>query len=176
MKITQILELDTRGSWRAWLNNNHATIREIWLIRTDAAFTYRDSVEEALCFGWIDGIAKKTDSRLAQRFTPRRKKSHWTELNKERARKLIACKQMTKAGYAVLPDLSLESFSIPKDILKRLQQDPEIWQNFQAFPELYKRIRIGYIEEMRQNSSVFESRLYNLLKKTKQNKMFGTLE
>lgn len=83
---------------------------------------------------------------------------------------------MTKAGYAVLPDLSLESFSIPKDILKRLQQDPEIWQNFQAFPELYKRIRIGYVEEMRQNSSVFESRLCNLLKKTKQNKMFGTLE
>ncbi len=177
MNITQTLELTTRKAWRAWLKQHYDSEKEIWLVRIDKEFSYLDSVEEALCFGWIDGIAKKTDeASLAQRFTPRKKKSHWTELNKERARKLITSKQMTKSGHAVLPDLSLESFNIAKDIQEALQSDAEIWKNFQAFPDLYKRIRVGYIEEMRKNPSVFESRLENFLKKTKQNKMFGTLE
>jgi uncharacterized protein YdeI (YjbR/CyaY-like superfamily) len=177
MKITETLELASRKAWRPWLKNHHATKKEIWLIRSSKTFSYLDSVEEALCFGWIDGIAKKTEAqRLAQRFTPRKMKSHWTELNKERARKLIARKQMTKAGYAVLPDLSLESFKIPKDILERLREDPETWKNFQAFPDSYKRIRVGYIEEMRGNPKVFETRLNTFLNKTKRNKMFGILE
>jgi uncharacterized protein YdeI (YjbR/CyaY-like superfamily) len=177
MNITQTLELTTRKAWRAWLKENHDSKKEIWLVRTDKEFSYLDSVEEALCFGWIDGIAKKTaTAQLAQRFTPRKKKSHWTELNKERARKLIARRKMTKAGYAVLPDLRPESFSIAQDILVALKSDPEMWENFQAFPDLYKRIRIGYIEEMRKNKEVFASRLENFLKKTKQNKTFGTLE
>jgi uncharacterized protein YdeI (YjbR/CyaY-like superfamily) len=177
MKITETLELATRQKWRDWLEQHHNNEKEIWLIRSNKAFSYLDSVEEALCFGWIDGIAKKIDEkRLAQRFTPRKKKSHWTELNKERARKLIARKQMTKAGYAVLPDLSLEAFKIAEDILAALQGDDETWKNFQAFPDVYKRIRVGYIEEMRKDKSVFETRLENFLKKTKQNKMFGTLE
>jgi uncharacterized protein YdeI (YjbR/CyaY-like superfamily) len=177
MKITETLELATRKVWRSWLEQHHDSKKEIWLVRTDKTFNYLDSVEEALCFGWIDGIAKKLDeSRLAQRFTPRKKKSHWTELNKERARKLIARKQMTEAGYTVLPDLSLEAFSIPEDILEVLQSDAETWKNFQAFPDVYKRIRVGYIEEMRKDKKTFETRLSNFLKKTKQNKTFGTLE
>jgi uncharacterized protein YdeI (YjbR/CyaY-like superfamily) len=174
MKVTETLELATRKAWRSWLGQHHNSKKEIWLIRSNKDFSYLDSVEEALCFGWIDGIAKKLDeSRLAQRFTPRKKKSHWTELNKERARKLIARKQMTEAGRAVLPDLRLESFKIAEDILDALRSDTE---NFQAFPDLYKRIRVGYIEEMRKDKSVFGTRLNNFLKKTKQNKMFGTLE
>lgn len=177
MKITETLELATRQEWRDWLKLHHDNKKEIWLIRSKKEFSYLDSVEEALCFGWIDGIAKKMDgTRLAQRFTARKEKSHWTELNKERARKLIARKQMTKAGQVVLPDLSLEAFSISKDILEVLQSDVETWKNFQAFPDIYKRIRIGYIEEMRKDKSVFKTRLNNFLKKTKQNKMFGTLE
>jgi uncharacterized protein YdeI (YjbR/CyaY-like superfamily) len=177
MNVTQTLELATREDWRSWLEQYHNAEKEIWLIRSTKAFSYLDSVEEALCFGWIDGIAKKTAAgQLAQRFTPRKKKSHWTELNKERARKLIAGKQMTEAGRAVLPDLRLEAFKIAEDILAALQGDDETWKNFQAFPDVYKRIRVGYIEEMRKDKSVFETRLENFLKKTKQNKMFGTLE
>lgn len=176
MNIAETLELATRRDWRSWLEQHHDSKKEIWLVRSTKDFSYLDSVEEALCFGWIDGIAKKTDTALAQRFTPRKKKSHWTELNKERARKLIAREQMTEAGYAVLPDLRPESFKIPEDIFAALQSDPETWKNFQAFPDLYKRIRVGYIEEMRKDRSVFETRLENFLKKTKQNKIFGTLE
>lgn len=182
MDITETVYVPERTAWRQWLSEHHTTAREIWLI-TYAKSTGRPSipylhaVEEALCFGWIDGIAKRMDAeRSAQRFTPRRPKSHWTELNKERVRRLIASGQMTAAGLAVAPDLSLAAFRIPDDILAALQADPETWQHFQAFPALYQRIRVGFIEEMRKQPTEFQKRLANFLQKTKQNKMFGVLE
>jgi uncharacterized protein YdeI (YjbR/CyaY-like superfamily) len=61
MEISQTLTLNSRHDWRLWLSANHDTKREIWLIRNeDTRLDYLDSVEEAICFGWIDGIAKKT--------------------------------------------------------------------------------------------------------------------
>ena len=101
---------------------------------------------------------------------------YWTELNKERAKRLIQNGKMTEAGLKVLPDLSPNSFQIPKDILEALQNDVQTWNNFQRFPDVYKRIRIGYIEEVRKQPSVFQKRLANFLKKTHENKMFGTIE
>ncbi len=182
MQITQTLYLTQRAEWRKWLMEHHATAKEIWLISYSKTsgkpgLPYLEAVEEALCFGWIDGIAKKLDEeRLAQRFTPRLTNSNWTELNKERARRLIASGQMTEAGLVKLPDLSLDAFRIPDDILAALQEDPQTWENFQAFPMLYKRIRVGYIEETRKQPEVFKKRLANFLQKTRQNKMFGVME
>ncbi len=181
VQITQTLTVKDRAEWRAWLVHHHATAHEIWLIsygKTSAhpSLPYLESVEEALCFGWIDGIAKRIDhERMAQRFTPRRPKSHWTELNKERARRLIVSNQMTDAGLAQLPDLALEAFRIAPDILAALQEDPQTWAYFQNFPPVYQRIRIGYIEEMRQQPEVFRKRLAYFLKNTQKNKMFGTM-
>ncbi|MDX1994199.1 MAG: YdeI/OmpD-associated family protein [bacterium] len=182
MEITETLYVEDRAAWRAWLAENHATAKEIWLITygktsDKPSVPYLDAVEEALCFGWIDGIAKKMDAeRTAQRFTPRRPNSNWTELNKERARRLIAAGLMTEAGRAVLPDLSLEAFSIAPDILAALQADPQTWQHFQEFPAVYQRIRVGYIEEQRKQPQEFERRLNNFLQKTKEGKMFGVVE
>jgi uncharacterized protein YdeI (YjbR/CyaY-like superfamily) len=182
MDITTTFYPTDREAWRAWLEQNHATESEIWLLFPSAAsgkprVTYLEAVEEALCFGWIDGIAKKYDAdSSAQRFTPRRTKSNWTELNKERARRLIASGRMTEAGRAKLPDLNVDSFRIADDILQALQKDAEMWANFQAFPAVYQRIRVGYIEEMRKQPQEFEKRLANFLKKTRENKMFGTME
>lgn len=182
MKIGETLYAKTRVEWREWLADNHDKAKEIWLVypaktSDKIRIPYLHAVEEALCFGWIDGIEKKMDETAsAQRFTPRRAKSNWTELNKERARRLIASGQMTEAGRAVLPDLSLDAFKIAEDIIAALKADSEIWKNFQAFPDVYKRIRIGFIEEMRKQPEVFQKRLANFLNKTRQNKMFGTLE
>lgn len=182
MPVTETFYPVHRGEWRAWLQAHHATHREIWLITygkssPNPSIPYLHAVEEALCFGWIDGIAKKMDSeRNAQRFTPRRPKSNWTELNKERARRLIARGQMTPAGLAVLPDLRIEAFVIPSDILAALQVEPQTWANFQAFPPLYQRIRVGFIDEVRKQPEVFQKRLAHFLQKTRQNKMFGTVE
>ena len=180
--ITETLYVPTREEWRAWLEEHHATAKEIWLITWSKysgkpSVLYLHAVEEALCFGWIDGIAKKmNEHQYAQRFTPRRPKGHWTELNKERMRRLIAAGKMTPAGLAVAPDLSLEAFCIAPDILAALQADPEIWRNFQGFPDAYQRIRVGYIEEVRRQPDVFKTRLNNFLKNTRQNKMYGVLE
>jgi uncharacterized protein YdeI (YjbR/CyaY-like superfamily) len=181
MEITQTLWVTERARWRQWLAENHVTATAIWLLSYDKAsgqprIPYLHAVEEALCFGWIDGIQKRMDTqRTAQRFTPRKAKSNWTELNKERARRLIARGQMTAAGLATLPDLSIEAFRIPDDILAALQADPETWANFQNFPTLYQRIRVGFIEEVRKQPAVFQTRLANFLKKTRQNKMYGVL-
>jgi uncharacterized protein YdeI (YjbR/CyaY-like superfamily) len=182
MQITKTFYAPDRAAWRQWLAEHHAAAKEIWLIYyrkgvDRPSIPYLHAVEEALCFGWIDGIAKTMDAeRNAQRFTPRKSKSHWTELNKDRARRLIVAGLMTDAGFATLPDLSLEAFQIAPDILATLQSEPEVWAHFQAFPESYKRIRVSYIEEMRRQPAEFQKRLANFLTKTRQNKMFGVLE
>lgn len=182
MPITQTFYAVDRAAWRGWLQQNHATASEIWLLMHSKSsekpgVSYLHAVEEALCFGWIDGIAKRKDADFtAQRFTPRRPKSNWTELNKERARRLIASGLMTDAGRAVLPDLSLEAFSIAPDILAALQADAETWANFQQFPDLYQRVRVGFIEEMRKQPAEFQKRLDYFLKQTKRNKMYGVME
>jgi uncharacterized protein YdeI (YjbR/CyaY-like superfamily) len=177
MNITNTIELKDRSAWRAWLDKYHQTLTEIWLLSDDRSeeptLTYLDAVEEAICFGWIDGIQKRFSTyELAQRFTPRKRKSNWTELNKERARRLIRLGLMTEAGSATLPDLNVE-FIIAEDILEVLRAKPNVWSNFIEFPDLYRRVRIGYIEEMRKNSSEFDRRLQNFVSKTANNKMFG---
>jgi uncharacterized protein YdeI (YjbR/CyaY-like superfamily) len=182
MQITETLYVTNRDEWRKWLLDNHATKNEIWLVSyaksaNKPSILYLHAVEEALCFGWIDGISKKIDSeRTSLRFTPRRPKSNWSTLNKERAKRLIENGKMTDAGLRVLPDLSSNSFQIQEDILEALQKDEQTWNNFQRFPDVYKRIRIGYIEEVRKQSSEFQKRLDNFLKKTRENKMFGIFE
>lgn len=176
MDVTETLHAPDRQTWRAWLTEHHHQKTELWLVsdRTRPSVPYLDAVEEALCFGWIDGIAKRLDpERTAQRFTPRRARSHWTELNKERARRLIAEGRMTEAGHAVLPDLSIDHFTIAPDILAALQRDAVTWANFQAFEASYQRIRVDYVEEMRKRPEIFKTRLNHLLHKTRQNKQFG---
>ncbi len=182
MDITETLYVADRKEWRKWLEVHHPTAKDIWLVSYSKqsgkpSISYLHAVEEALCFGWIDSIAKKIDAeRTAQRFSPRRPKSNWTELNKERARRLIAAGQMTPAGFATLPDLAIEAFRIADDIRKALEADPQVWTNFQQFPPLYQRIRIGFIEEVRKQPSVFQTRLNYFIKMTRQNKQYGVME
>lgn len=109
MEITLLLEFTQRQQLRDWLQGNHASAKECWVVMSRAknpmgVLPYIDVVEEALCFGWIDSTMKRLpDGRLAQRLSPRRKKSHWTELNKERCRRLIQEGKMTDAGLNVIP-------------------------------------------------------------------------
>ena len=180
MEITKTLYVRDRQEWRAWLDEHHRTEPEIWLIYPNKAsgkqgIAYNDAVEEALCYGWIDGIAKKYDQEnSAQRFTPRRRGSNWSELNKERVRLLIERGQMTEAGMAALGRALEKPFQIPGDILAAIKEDEQTSKHFEAFPESYKRIRIGYIEETRKRPEEFKKRLANFLKKTARNEMFGT--
>ena len=116
MEIINLLELTDRAQLRQWLQENHKTVQECWVTvnrtkqpRTDS-IPYLDVVEEALCFGWIDSTLKGLpDGRCAQRLTPRRKRSHWTELNKQRCADLISRGLMTENGLAVMPKNDYEN-------------------------------------------------------------------
>ena len=105
MEITNLLQFSQRSELRRWLEENHNKEKCCWVVMYRSkkpewpAIAYIDVVEEALCFGWIDSTLKRMpDGRLAQRLSPRRRKSHWTELNKQRCRDLISRNLMTEAG------------------------------------------------------------------------------
>ncbi len=104
MQITNPKHFKNRDELRKWLEKNHATKSELWLlfykVKTGKkSVRYPEAVEEALCFGWIDGILKRIDDeKHAQRFTPRNPKSIWSKVNKERAKRMIDAGKMTDAG------------------------------------------------------------------------------
>ena len=87
--------LTSREAWRDWLSGHHRTEQEIWLIYYKKAagipsLEYQDTLDEALCYGWIDSLIKKIDEqRYARKFTPRKDDSQWSLVNKERVEQLI---------------------------------------------------------------------------------------
>jgi uncharacterized protein YdeI (YjbR/CyaY-like superfamily) len=102
--ITKTFYPKNKSEWRKWLLKNHNSEKEIWVIYFKKAtgkptLSYEDAVEEALCFGWIDGVEKSLDTeRFAQRFTPRAKVSSWSKTNVARYKKLLKEGLMTDAG------------------------------------------------------------------------------
>ncbi len=100
----QTLYFKNISNWRQWLQKNHNTESGIWFVyykkhSGKASVSYLDSVEEALCFGWIDSIKKRLDDeRYVHKFTPRKNKSNWSETNKKLVKNLIENEKMTDAG------------------------------------------------------------------------------
>ncbi|MCL2195780.1 MAG: YdeI/OmpD-associated family protein, partial [Oscillospiraceae bacterium] len=132
------------------------------------AVFYLDAVEEALCFGWIDSTKKQG----LQRFSPRTKHSNWTELNKERVRRLERLGLMTDRGRACLPDMG---FAIHPEVLAALKADEAVHANFLALPPLYQRVRIDNIQTClrRNQQELFESRLQRFIESTRRGEMYG---
>ena len=111
MEVSNLLGVKNRAELRDWLAENHLSEKDCWVVMYVSrkpewdAVQYVDIVEEALCFGWIDSTKKKLpDGRLVQRLSPRRKRSHWTVLNKERCQSLIKQGLMTESGLKALQD------------------------------------------------------------------------
>ena len=118
MDFKNLLPAKNRDELRQWLQKNHNKESECWVVVKrgrpvdNGTFWYIDAVEEAMCFGWIDSTTKKMDNGItAQRLAPRRKGSLWSELNKERCRRMERLGRMTDAGRAVLPDMSEKGFN-----------------------------------------------------------------
>ncbi|MGH2609981.1 MAG: YdeI/OmpD-associated family protein [Gemmatimonadales bacterium] len=189
MKLGQTFYAKNRREWRRWLSQHHRTAPEIFLVyykkhSGKPRVAYNDAVDEALCYGWIDSILKPMDGdRYAQRFSPRRPTSVLSPMNRERVRRLIAARRMTKAGLASIAHVfdhrkdttRKVTWEIPKDILRRLKRDPTTWKHFQRFPESYKRIRIGWIAATTRRDA-YAQRLRYFLKMTAQNKRFGMVQ
>ena len=180
MNITNLLEVKSRSELREWLIQNHKTETECWVVvkrgrpKDDGTFWYIDAVEEALCFGWIDSTTKRiTEDITAQKLCPRKAKSNWSELNKERCRRMERLGLMTDAGRAVWPDMSDAGFIIDNDILSALQSDPVVWDNFNRLPDLYRRVRIDTIQIKKRQPELYKSRLDKFIENTRKGILYG---
>lgn len=175
-----ILDIRSRQAFRAWLEENAETAPECWVQvrrgRPEAGGSclwYLDAVEEALCFGWIDSTQKIIGGVQAQRFSPRKKNSPWSELNKERVRRLERLGRMTDWGRAVLPPMGPRSFRMDPDVEAALR-GARVWSKFCSFPPLYRRIRAYNVAFYKQrNPALYEKSLRHLIEETKKGQMFG---
>jgi uncharacterized protein YdeI (YjbR/CyaY-like superfamily) len=174
------LTVKDRKEWATWLRAHHRTAKEIWLVYYRKAsgkprIAYNDAVEEALRFGWIDSQQKGIDAdRFAQRFSPRRPGSPWSEMNKARLRRLIAAGKMSAAGLAAAKDVRLhERFVVPRDIAAAIRADPAAARAFRALPRQYAHIRIGFINAARNRPAEFRKRLRYFITMTAKGKTFG---
>ena len=173
------LNIATREEFRLWLTENHDREKECWVPvkrgrpTDERHFWYIDAVEEALCFGWIDSVWKKIDGRMWSKFTPRQKKSPWTELNKERVRRLERLGLMTDAGRGVLPKMGPKSFRIDPEVEEALKK-ARAWKKFKSFPPLYQRIRAYNVAFYKgRDRKLFQKALDHLVEATKRGEMYG---
>ena len=176
--MKNILDISTRTQFRNWLLEHHLSEKECWIAvkrgktPPDDALWYLDAVEEALCFGWIDSTLKNVEGIALQRFGPRSKSGRWTELNKERCRRLEKLGLMTDRGRAACPGLDAEFVIIP-EIIEEFESNPIAWSNFQCFPSLYQRVRIDNIQRNKACKEMFDSRLHKLIEASERNEMIG---
>jgi uncharacterized protein YdeI (YjbR/CyaY-like superfamily) len=156
-----IIHAETREQWRAWLTDNLTSARGVWLCswRTSTGrprSPYPESVEEAICFGWIDSTNTILDEeRSLQLFTPRRPKSSWTRLNRERAADMEMRGLMTDAGrhaiaaakangWWTLSD-QVENLEEPRDLTAALDRDPRARSNWDGFPPSARKQMLWWI-------------------------------
>jgi uncharacterized protein YdeI (YjbR/CyaY-like superfamily) len=151
-----------REQWRGWLSRHHATEAGVWLVfdkkqTAKPAIAYEAAVEEALCFGWIDGVVKKiNDACYARKFTPRRDNSKWSALNKKRADKMIRQGRMTAAGLAKINAAKKSglwdkdprpriSFDVPPELAKALARNKKAKDTFDKLAPSYRKHYIAWI-------------------------------
>lgn len=178
--MDNVLDVKNREEFRAWLDRNCETTSECWIMvpkgrPIPGRFCYLDAVEEALCFGWIDSVSKKVDGVALQRFSPRKKNSPWSELNKERVRRLLKLGLMKEPGRRSLPPLGPRSFVFDEDVVAALKE-ARVFSRFRQFPPLYQRIRVynvAFYKGKKDFEETYEKALAHLVEETKQGKMFG---
>jgi uncharacterized protein YdeI (YjbR/CyaY-like superfamily) len=175
MEIGKKIHATTRGQWRAWLKKNHRAACEIWLVffkkhTGKPRVSYNDAVEEALCFGWIDGIAKTIDdTRYAQRFTPRRTGSNWSTINRRRYAELVAGGRMTPSGAAVAPTPATSAVKRDDSVPPELKKDRVAWRNFQTLAPSHRRMYSLWINDAKKPETR-QRRLAEALSLLRQNK------
>ncbi len=179
MDVTETLYVPTREQWRDWLAAHHEDRTEIWLVswRKNTGrpgVAYNDAVEEALCFGWIDSTRKSLDAeRHAQRFTPRRAGSAYSQTNKERLARLAREGKLHPSVEGDLDHARPEDFEIPDDIRAALEARHGAWTFFEGTSPSYQRIRAAYVDHARARPYEFEKRLSNLVDKCAAGRQFG---
>ena len=185
MEITEEFYAKDRAKWRAWLEENHDSKKEIWVVRYKKhtgkpVVSYDASVEEALCFGWIDSTVKRVDDEIyVQRITPRRKGSIWSLPNIKRARKMIDEGLMTEHGLAKIPDEVMKAietgeikasrtviakeFPVPEELEKALAANSKARKTWDSFtPSQRKQYLYWLIDAKREETK--SRRIQKLIK------------
>ena len=151
-----------RDEWRVWLEKNHSTKSEVWLIfykkhTGKPCVSYGDAVDEALCFGWIDRIVKRVDDeRYLRKFTPRKRGSVWSEVTKRRVRQLIREGRMVEAGLAIVREakesgewyrrrVKEKELVIPAFFEEALATNKKALENFNELAPSYRRNMVGWV-------------------------------
>lgn len=161
MNDKEQVQVESREEWRQWLAANYQRQEGVWLITfkkhvDDRYLSYEAIVEEALCFGWIDGQARKLDGdRSMLWMSPRKARSGWSRPNKERIERLTAAGLMTAAGLEKIETAkadgswtildAAENLEIPPDLEAAFARYKSAAQNFEAFPRSAKRAILGWI-------------------------------
>jgi uncharacterized protein YdeI (YjbR/CyaY-like superfamily) len=153
----------SRKAWRAWLQKRHTSSSGVWLRFAKKhsklpTVTYNDAVEEALCFGWIDGLMHPVDETFyEQLFTPRKPKSKWAASNKARVEKMIAAGLMTDAGMKLIEiaksngmwdaQAHVEALTMPPDFKRALAATPGALKTYEAYTPGMKKQCLYYIND-----------------------------
>jgi uncharacterized protein YdeI (YjbR/CyaY-like superfamily) len=191
-KITDTFLAKDRATWRCWLERHGSSKTEIWLVfykkkhveKTGAAcVSYDEAVEEALCFGWIDGILKRIDdTQHVIRFSPRKPRSVWSESNKKRVRRLTKEKRMTEAGLALVRaakkdgrwarDKAVEEAQVPDDLAAALARNKKARACFDGFALSYRRSYIHWVLDAKR-AETRKRRIREVVRRSAQNKKPG---
>lgn len=188
-EITKRKAFKNRDAWRAWLEKNHARETELWVVlykknSGKPTVSYDEAVEEALCFGWIDGLTKGIDDeKYGVRFTPRKSGSIWSESNKKRVAKMIEQGRMMDAGLAKIEDgkqsgewdkatAREDTTNIPPELKRALASDKIAQQNFAKLAPSHKRQYIGWIMDAKRDETRTR-RIGKTIQMLKENKKLG---
>ncbi|WP_214403114.1 YdeI/OmpD-associated family protein [Pseudonocardia lacus] len=159
------VEPATLDEWRAWLAANHTRTTGVWVVLRKPSVSgpgvgYVESVEQALCFGWVDSKAKGLDAeRTLQWFSPRRARSGWARPNKQRVERLLAAGLMAPAGLAVVEAAKadgswtllddVEDLVVPDDLAAAFDARPGSREHWDAFPRSPRRMMLVWLVEAR---------------------------
>jgi uncharacterized protein YdeI (YjbR/CyaY-like superfamily) len=190
MESEQALIFPSRAAWREWLERNHAKEKGAWLLHYKKAsgkhsLNYRDAVEEALCFGWIDGKMKSLDEeKFILKYSPRRAKSLWSKINKEKAEQLIAQGRMTPAGFEKIEEARRNGLwdsaytsqvkeAVPPDLKEALSRDRAARDNFQHLANSYRNMYIIWVNQAK-TAATRQKRIAAVVKRSALNRKPGT--
>jgi uncharacterized protein YdeI (YjbR/CyaY-like superfamily) len=169
MTENEPLDFRNGAAWRRWLERHHDKSQGEWVFMYKKAaksgLRYPEALDEALCFGWIDGKIQAVDKdKFRQRWTPRRSGSVWSQVNKAKVKRLAAEGRMTKAGLSAVKTArktgrwqaaysNQRSSEVPPELACALNADPKAQANFKRLAPSYQRIYAGWVADAKQDQT-----------------------
>jgi uncharacterized protein YdeI (YjbR/CyaY-like superfamily) len=179
-KLVKPTYFESAAAFRAWLTHNHAQEAELLVGlhkkgSSKPSITYREALDQALCFGWIDGVRNSVNATsYSIRFTPRKAKSYWSNINTKRAQELIQLGVMTAPGLKVFEardqaatkrySFERENAKLPPEYAKKFKAAAKAWAHFQNQAPYYQRVATFWVVSAKKEETRLR-RLQTLIEK-----------